>query len=116
MNSVYRSLCLLLARAVDDELRRMVQFLKVENEILRSKLPKRVVVTPAERSRLVRFGRAVGLAVRQLVSIVSPRTFLRWLNGKCGVEPKAKDGPGRPRVAEDLRSLVLRIAGETGWG
>jgi len=48
MKAVYRSLCLLLARAVDDELRRMIQFLKVENDILRSKLPKRVVVNPME--------------------------------------------------------------------
>ena len=40
MKTVFQSL-LLLARATDRELARQVQFLKVENEILRSKLPAR---------------------------------------------------------------------------
>jgi hypothetical protein len=40
---------MLLACATRQELARQVQYLKVENEILRSKLPKKLTVTPEER-------------------------------------------------------------------
>ncbi len=42
---------IVLAQATDRELARYVQFLKAENEILRARLPKRIVTTPAERRR-----------------------------------------------------------------
>jgi len=64
-------------------LARQIEFLKEENRILRGRLPGRVVVTPAERARLVRLGRPLGRAVEGLVSIVSPRTFSRWLGASA---------------------------------
>jgi len=65
----------LIARATHDELARQVQYFRVENEILRSKLPKRITVTPAGRMRLLRLGRLVGPAIWELITIVSPRGF-----------------------------------------
>jgi hypothetical protein len=56
MRNIYRSLLLLLVGATQKELARHVRYLKVENQILRSKLPARVIVTRQERNRLVRFG------------------------------------------------------------
>lgn len=47
---------MILANATHRELAAHIQYLKVENEILRSKLPKRITVTPAERARLLKFG------------------------------------------------------------
>jgi hypothetical protein len=55
------------------------RFLKVENEVLRSKLKDRVVVSPEDRARLVSFGREAGPAIDKLISIVQPETFKRWL-------------------------------------
>ena len=46
MKAVLNSLLLLIASATDRALVRHVQYLKAENEILRSKLPKVVSVTP----------------------------------------------------------------------
>ncbi len=108
-------LLLLLARLTDRQLAGVVQYLKAENEILRSKLPKRVTVTRRERQRLIKFGRPLGSAIKDLITIVSPRTFARWVKGD---EPGARvrRGPGRPRMSVDLQELVLRIARETGWG
>jgi len=42
MRNIYRSLLLLLVGATQKELARHVRYLKVENQILRSKLPARV--------------------------------------------------------------------------
>lgn len=56
MTNVFQSLLLVIAGATEKELARQVKYLKVENEILRSKLPKRITITPKERHRLVRFG------------------------------------------------------------
>ncbi len=83
-------LFLLLATATDRELARQVEYLKAEKRILRAKPPRRIDVTPRERQRLVRLGTAVGAALKYLMSIVSPRTFLRWVN--------AEESPCRKRA------------------
>lgn len=93
----------------------MVEFLKEENRILRSKLPQRITVTPQERGRLVRLSQKLGAKVRDLISIVSPRTVLRWVNGQT----KRNSGGGRPgrrRKPEEVRELVLRLARDNDWG
>ncbi|MGH7226658.1 MAG: hypothetical protein ACRELF_25865 [Gemmataceae bacterium] len=82
MKALFPSFFLMLATAADRELARQVHYLKTENRILRSKLPKRISVTAAERQRLLRYGKPLGAAIRALISIVSPRTFARWLNGE----------------------------------
>jgi len=64
MAKLFQPLLLLLARVTDPELARMVQYLKVESEILRSRLPKCALVTPKERQRLLRFGKPLGSAIR----------------------------------------------------
>jgi putative transposase len=71
MAKMFRSLLVVLAHATDRQLAKYVQYLKAENQILRSKLPKRLLTTPAERKRLLRFGKPLGLALRELISIVS---------------------------------------------
>lgn len=117
--SFFNSLLLMIAGATQAELARQVRYLKVENEVLRSKLPRRIVITPQERKRLLKFGAKLGKAIRQLVTIVTPDTFLRWIREdrrakKRETTPTAKRG--RPRTREQLRRLVLRMAWENEWG
>ena len=116
MASLFQPLLNLLAGADDSQLRAQIQFFKVQDEILRSKLPKYVSVTGQERERLVRFGKPPGSAVNPLLSIVTPRTFARWLKppGKTSDTTKAK--VGRPRTDEEIRDLILKFARETSWG
>jgi putative transposase len=116
MSRLLHPLFLLLARSAERELARMVEYLKEENRILRDKLPKRITVTAQERHRLVRLGVRLGSAIKDLIGIVSPRTFARWVRGEKPAAKKATQKPGRPRTSDDIRALVLRIARETGWG
>ena len=79
MKNIYRSLFLVLVGATQKELARQIRYLKVENEVLRSKLPYRVPITNQERNRLVRFGAQLGRAIDHLVSIVHPSTLRGWI-------------------------------------
>jgi putative transposase len=107
----------MLANATDRELTRQIQYLKAENRILRDKLPRRIMVTAAERQRLLKYGKPLGKAIRELITIVSPRTFARWLNGETvTVQGSKRARPGRPKTPADIRALVLRLARENAWG
>jgi putative transposase len=103
----------LIARATHDELARQVHYLKVENEILRSRLPRRITVTPAERMRLLRLGTLVGPAIRELITIVSLRTFAAWMSGD--LRPQ-RERPARHRKPTEIRQLVCASLERPGVG
>lgn len=118
MPNLFRRMLSTLAGSGRDDLRRQVQYLKAENEVLRSKITGPIRVTPAERSRLVRLGKPLEKTIAALVSIVKPATFLKWMRN-ASKQPKRKYAtrkPGRPRTPEQVRKIVLRIARETGFG
>lgn len=116
MRNIYNALLLLIAGATQKELARQVTYLKVENKILRSKLPARVPVTTVEKSRLVRFGQKLGKALNELVTIVHPDTLRRWIRESRKPNRKKPRRIGRRRTAEDIRKLILQMAKQTGWG
>ncbi len=73
----------------------------------------------AERAVLAALARLLpGSQLRQLRLIISPRTLLRWhadLVRRHLAHPRR--GPGRPRTAATVRSLVLEMARDNpGWG
>lgn len=107
-------LLLLLARATEKDLVLYIEYLKAENRILRNKLPKRISITPAERAKLVKLGVRLGSGIKDLITIVHPRTFARWVSGhKTKNKPRK---PGRPRKPEEIRALIIHMAEQTGWG
>lgn len=114
MFKVYQRLLLVLAQATEKELTAQVQYLKAENQILRARLPKRILVTPVERRRLLKLGRALGAAINRLITIVTPGTFVRWIREANRKKPVRN--VGRPKHRQAIRDLVLQIAKETGWG
>ena len=117
MHQLAQRLLFVLAGSSADDLRRQIQFLTAENEMLRSRLSTQVRLTPGERSRLMKLGRPLGKAIRDLITIVSPITFFRWIREDSGATAKVRPHkPRRPRTAQDIRQLVLRIARDTGWG
>ena len=116
MANVFQSLLLVIASATRNELARQIKYLKVENEILRSKLPGRITITPNERQRLVKFAQKLGRALQQLATIVKPDTLLRWIREEKKCRKRALARRGRRRTPEQIRRLILKLARENEWG
>ncbi|MGC4004054.1 MAG: integrase core domain-containing protein [Pirellulales bacterium] len=114
MSNVFKSLLLVIAGSTQKELARQIKYLKVENEILRSRLPKRIYTTAKEKQRLIRFGKKIGPAIRRLSTIVAYSTFRAWIlyEGKYVHPAKPK---GR-RTPEQIQRLILKLARENQWG
>jgi hypothetical protein len=72
------------------------------------------------RRRLLKFGRKLGVQLRDLISIVSYQTFVQWIREKEASHAEktaaATRKPGRPRTPDDIRELVLKLARENEWG
>ncbi len=112
---VFHPLLAMIASSTSNELAKQVEFLKEENKILRARIPGQVHTTPTERSRLLKLGKALGQAVEELITLVSPATFYRWCREEnCGKKkPNPKGGQRKPR---EIRELVLEIAKTTSFG
>ncbi|WP_437222107.1 hypothetical protein SH661x_002634 [Planctomicrobium sp. SH661] len=93
-----------------------IQFLKEENKILRARVPGQIHTKPAERERLIKFGKAIGRAIEELLTIVSPSTFYRWLREEQGPAKRKKNPKGGQRKPREIRELVIQIATVTGFG
>ena len=116
MPYLFRRLRDVLAGSTQADLRRQIQYLKAENEVLRAKIDGPVRVTPGERSRLIK---PLGTTIKTLVSIVSPQTDLRWIRDADKRRPKRKTGGSRdgrsqpPRKITELIDAAMRDAGRT---
>jgi len=116
MSFIFHPLLALIASATDRQLAQYIQFLKEENKILRARLPQQVHTRRDERERLIKFGKILGRAIEELITIVSPATFYRWLKEESGT-PKRKMNPkGGQRKPQEIRELVLQIASLTNFG
>jgi putative transposase len=116
MTKIFHPLLALIASATDKELAKYVEYLKHENKILRARLPKQVHTTWEERQTLLKYGKPIGRAIEELISIVSPVSFYRWLRAEKDGKPKPKNPKGGQRKPKELRELVLKIAEVTGFG
>ena len=107
---------LLIAGSTQKELANQIRYLKIENEILRSKLPARVSVTEQERNLPVKFGSKLGRALGELVRIVHPDTLRRWIR-EADKRPESTPAMvGRRRTQKEIRELILKLARENDWG
>ncbi|MBI1346272.1 DDE-type integrase/transposase/recombinase [bacterium] len=114
MAKIFHPLLALIASCTDRELAKHVQFLKEENKILRKRVKGEIHTRPEERQRLLEFGKSLGRAIEELITIVSPGTFYRWMREDGGKKkPNPKGGQRKPR---EIRELVIEIAKTTGFG
>ncbi len=93
-----------------------IRFLKLQVEILRSRLPgNRVIPDPLERRRLLKIGAELGHVVENTLDILNIKTYRRWLREQRAGRKTRK--VGRPRLTRSLRELIVKLAKENlGWG
>jgi len=97
---------------------RQIEYLRIENHILRTKCPKRITTTAAEKYQLLKHGLPLGGKIKKLISIVTYSTFRRWATDKLTDKGKNKDRRGRPRILSmEMIAMIIRMAKENpGWG
>jgi putative transposase len=108
-----------VAGLVNEHQLRVIEYLLEENRILRELLgKKRFRFTDDQRRRLAVKAKLLGRALlNQVATIVTPDTLLRWHRRLIAMnwDYSSKRGPGRPRVAETIRRLVVQFAMENSW-
>jgi len=104
MTRLFHPFLALIASSTDRELARYIEYLKAENKILRARIPGQVHTKPAERKQLLRLGKVLGKAIEELISIVTPATFYRWIRDEPD-EPRKKSAKGGRRKPREIREL-----------
>jgi putative transposase len=107
VENLFQPLLLLIAGAPQKELARQVRYLKVENEILRSKLPAQVTVTEREKNRLAKFAAKLGSAINELESIVLPDTLRQRIQALNQTVKKKFAKRGRPKTELHLHIWLM---------
>jgi putative transposase len=99
----------------------VIEFLREENRVLREQFGgRRLRLTDVQRRRLAVRGKTIGRkALMEVACIVTPDTILRWYRRLIArkYDGSKRRGPGRPRTAEAIAELVVRMATECPtWG
>jgi putative transposase len=118
--SPLRVLLVTLAGWINRHQQHGIEYWLEENRVLREPVTgRRLRLTDDQRRRLAAKGRRLGRQVlRQVATIVTPDTILRWhrplIARQWTFTPKR---PGRPGIMPAISSLILRMATENpGWG
>ncbi|MBU0743993.1 MAG: integrase core domain-containing protein [Gammaproteobacteria bacterium] len=107
----------MVGKMVHSKLVRQVEYLKVENEILRKRIGKCIRPTAIEKRKLLKFGAPLGKDIRNIISIVTYETFLLWVRRyKRKKDSEKTKKRGRPRTPVEIRLLVVKMAKENTWG
>jgi putative transposase len=98
----------------------VIDYLIEENRVLKEQLEgQRLRFTDEQRIRLAVKAKAVGRRLLdELQTLVTPDTLLAWHRKLIAKKwTYARQGPGRPRVAQEITDLILCMARENvSWG
>ena len=111
---VLQFLVVAVAGWINQQQRDVIDYLQEENRVLREQLgPGRLRFTDAQRRRLAAQATSLGRRVlRDLHTLVTPDTLLRWHRQLIArkYDGSGRRGPGRPRVMDTIRRLIVRMA------
>lgn len=93
-----------------------LRLLTAQITILRARIPaQRIILSPAEKTELLRIGAECGHDIDRLLDVAKPATYKRWLAQMRGWPPF--QSVGRPRLTQELRDVSIRIGSENlFWG
>ena len=113
-------LVIALAGCLNRHQQAVIDYLIEENRVLKEQLEgQRLRFTNEQRMRLAVKAKVVGRQLLdELETLVTPDTLLAWHRKLIAQKwTYARKGPGRPRIAQEITDLVLRMARENvSWG
>jgi len=117
----FRLLLISLAGWLNQRQQDALDYLQEENRVLREQLgAKRLHFDDDQRRRLAVRAKKLGWRVlNDLTTIVTPATLLAWHRRLIArkYDGSKQRGPGRPRTANEIQQLVVRMATENrDWG
>jgi hypothetical protein len=118
--SPFRLLLVTFAGWINRYQQQVIEYLVEENRVLKEQLKgRRLRLTDDQRRRLAVKGQRLDRRVlRQVPTIVTPDTILRWHRRLiAGKWTFARKRPGRPGIMKEVSSLILRMATDNpAWG
>ena len=117
----FRFLLIAVAGWMNQQQQFAIDYLREENRVLREQLGhRRLRLTNDQRRRLAaKAKRLCRRILKEVAGIVTPDTLLKWHRKLIAekYDGTAQRGPGRPRTAATIESLVVRMANENrDWG
>ncbi len=113
---VLQFLVVAVAGWINPQPRDVIDSLQEENRVRREpRGPGRLRFTDAQRRRLAAQATRLGRRVRRdRHTLVTPDTLLRWHRQLIArpYDGRGRRGPGRPRVMDTIRRLIVRMATE----
>src|SRR5467141_1451610 len=100
----------------------VITYLQEENRVLKAHHGgRRLRLTDTERRRLATLAHPLGRKrLKEIATVATPDTLLRWYHRLIAQKfdgSKHRTQLGRPRVAEEIEQLVIRMAEEhPTWG
>ena len=106
---------------VDQELLLRNEYLAAENRMLRGQIKGRLLLSEEEKATLAEIAHRLGRkALEEVACTARPDTILGWyrrLIAKKFDGSRFRKRVGRPRIAEEIERLVVRMAKENpSWG
>jgi putative transposase len=107
----------LFAEVAHSDLKRQIEFLKIENTILRKKcLHQRIILDDRDRHKLLKYGLPLGGQIKHLISIVHYSTFRGWVQ-RINQPHRQDHRRGRPSViTPKIKLLIVTMAKQNQWG
>jgi putative transposase len=117
----FRFVVIAIAGWMNQKQQYAIDYLREENRVLREQLgSRRLWFTDDQRRRLAVKAKLVGRRVLdEIADLVTPDTLLAWHRKLIAkkYDGSGKRGPGRPRTANEIENLVVRMAQENrDWG
>jgi len=118
---IWAQLLAYVTGTVDQELLLRNEYLAAENRILKAQIKGRLLLSEEEKATLAEIAHRLGRkALEEVAATAKPDTILGWyrkLIAKKFDGSRFRQRVGRPRIAEEIERLVVRMAKENpSWG
>ena len=117
----FRFVVIAMAGWMNQHQLQIIEYLREENRVLREQLGgRRVRFNDCQRRRLASKARGLGhKLLKEIATLVTPETLLAWHRKLIAhkYDGTAQRGPGRPKTADEIETLVVQLAEENrDWG